>query len=65
MGDAVKAGLIVAMAILMAQGASIYFSPFQSCVRSIEKTVPASKHDQAADIAARWCARANGYSRSD
>ena len=37
MNNQVNAGLIVAVAILLAVGLYIYFSPYQSCVRAYDK----------------------------
>ena len=37
MSDPVKAGLIIAVAILLAVGLYIYFSPYHSCVRSYDE----------------------------
>jgi hypothetical protein len=54
LSELVKAALIVGVALLIAVGAWIYFSPYQTCLRAnryVEKIDPASIED-ATDLGA-------------
>ncbi len=51
MNNLVKAAIIIAVAIIVAVAASIYFSPYQSCVRAV------ADNDPGKPFAHAYCAK--------
>ncbi|CAN5603446.1 hypothetical protein BH10PSE14_BH10PSE14_07620 [soil metagenome] len=57
MNNGVKIALIVSAAILLATGAVIYFSPYQTCVREMKATAQPGTLGSEVGSAELFCAR--------